>query len=175
MGSLGYEDCGGFIWRVDSAVAVAILVEQGYEVTGVFLECWNEPGCRTDQDRQDALGVALKLKIPFRVLDFKKEYKQKVLEWFYREYKAGRTPNPDVICNREIKFGMFWSGPGMRRVNLNLIMWQRDTMHKLDLARLGSMCPACRSYRFSDCGQVRQFIYYNQLTSRKDQTYFWHY
>src|SRR3989304_5275620 len=99
--------CVGLSGGVDSALAAALLKDQGYQVTGVFLECWNEPGCRTDKDRQDALGVALKLKIPFRVLNFKKEYQQKVLEIFYREYQAGRTPNPDILCNQEIKFGLF--------------------------------------------------------------------
>ena len=97
----------GLSGGVDSALSAALLVEQGHEVTGVFLECWNEPGCRTDQDRQDALSVALKLKIPFKVLDFKRQYRERVLENFYREYKAGRTPNPDIWCNREIKFGLF--------------------------------------------------------------------
>ncbi len=97
----------GLSGGVDSAAAAAFLVEQGYDVTGVFLECYNEPGCRTDKDRQDALSVALKLKIPFRVLDFKKEYRGRVLDSAYREFKKGRTPNPDVWCNREIKFGLF--------------------------------------------------------------------
>jgi len=109
----------GLSGGVDSALAAALLKEQGYEVTGVFIECWNEPGCRTDEDRKDALGVALKLKIPFKVLDFKKEYRKKVLDWFYREYKKGRTPNPDIVCNQEIKFGMFlrWArhAPGEAR------------------------------------------------------------
>ncbi|MCG2691546.1 tRNA 2-thiouridine(34) synthase MnmA, partial [Microgenomates group bacterium] len=90
----------GLSGGVDSALAAALLKEQGFAVTGVFIECWNEPGCGTDEDRKDALGVALKLKIPFKVLDFKKEYKQKVLDWFYREYKKGRTPNPDIVCNQ---------------------------------------------------------------------------
>ena len=106
----------GLSGGVDSAVAAALLKEQGFAVTGVFLECWNEPasrlggpGCRTDKDRQDALGVAFKLKIPFKVLDFKKEYRQKVLDKFYREYKAGKTPNPDIVCNQVIKFGLFLS------------------------------------------------------------------
>ena len=98
----------GLSGGVDSAVSAAVLVERGYQVTGVFLECWKEPGCRTDEDRKDALAVALKLKVPFKVLDFKREYKQKVVDYFYSEYKAGRTPNPDVMCNQEIKFGLFY-------------------------------------------------------------------
>ncbi len=98
----------GLSGGVDSSVGAALLLEQGYEVSGVYLECYNEPGCRTDQDKADALKVALKLGIPFQVLDFRKEYKEKVVEYFYREYEAGRTPNPDVMCNREIKFGIFY-------------------------------------------------------------------
>ena len=98
----------GISGGVDSALAAALLKEQGYDVTGVFMECWNEQGCRTDDDRKDALKVALKLKIPFKVLDFKKEYRQKVVDWFYKEYKKGRTPNPDIVCNQEIKFGIFY-------------------------------------------------------------------
>ncbi|MBP9670030.1 tRNA 2-thiouridine(34) synthase MnmA [Candidatus Woesebacteria bacterium] len=98
----------GLSGGVDSSVAAALLIERGYEVSGVYLECYNEPGCRTDQDKADALKVALKLGIPFQVLDFRKEYKERVIEYFYREYEAGRTPNPDVMCNREVKFGIFY-------------------------------------------------------------------
>lgn len=98
----------GLSGGVDSAVCAHLLMEQGYEMSAVFLECWNEPGCRTDEDRKDALAVALKLKIPFQVLDFKQEYRQRVLSYFLAEYQAGRTPNPDVMCNREIKFGLFY-------------------------------------------------------------------
>lgn len=98
----------GLSGGVDSSVAAAILLEHGYEVHGVYLECYNEPGCRTDQDKADALKVAIKLGIPFKVIDFRKEYKEKVVEYFYREYEAGRTPNPDVVCNREVKFGIFY-------------------------------------------------------------------
>jgi tRNA-specific 2-thiouridylase len=98
----------GLSGGVDSSVAAALLIEQGYDVAGVYLECYNEPGCRTDQDKADALKVALKLGIPFQVLDFRKEYKEKVVEYFYREYESGRTPNPDVMCNREVKFGIFY-------------------------------------------------------------------
>ncbi len=98
----------GLSGGVDSSVAAALLLAQGCEVTGIYLECYNEPGCRTDQDKKDALQVALKLGIKFEVLDFRTEYKEKVVEYFYSEYKAGRTPNPDVMCNREIKFGIFY-------------------------------------------------------------------
>lgn len=98
----------GMSGGVDSSVCAALLKEQGYEVTGVFMECWRAPGCRAEEDRKDALAVALQLGIPFEVLDFKDAYKNKVVEYFFDQYKAGRTPNPDVMCNKEIKFGMFY-------------------------------------------------------------------
>lgn len=98
----------GMSGGVDSSVCAALLKEQGYEVTGVFMECWRAPGCRAEEDRKDALAVALQLGIPFEVLDFKDAYKQRVVEYFFDEYKAGRTPNPDVMCNKEIKFGLFY-------------------------------------------------------------------
>ncbi|OGD62938.1 tRNA 2-thiouridine(34) synthase MnmA [Candidatus Beckwithbacteria bacterium RBG_13_42_9] len=109
----------GLSGGVDSAVAAALLLDQGYEVTAVHLVCYHEPGrlsrrastwsgCRADQDRKDALKIALKLNIPFKVLDFKKAYHDKVLAYFFDEYKKGRTPNPDIVCNQEIKFGLFY-------------------------------------------------------------------
>jgi tRNA-specific 2-thiouridylase len=99
----------GLSGGVDSSVAAALLIAQGYEVTGVYIEAYNEPGCRTDQDKKDALRVALQLGMPFMVLDVRQEYSECVIEYFYDEYKAGRTPNPDVVCNREIKFGIFYN------------------------------------------------------------------
>ncbi|MBU2543179.1 tRNA 2-thiouridine(34) synthase MnmA [Patescibacteria group bacterium] len=98
----------GMSGGVDSSLCAHLLKEQGYDVTGVFLECWRAPGCRTDQDRKDALKIALKLDIPFQVLDFKQTYHDKVVKYFFKEYQAGRTPNPDVMCNKEIKFGLFY-------------------------------------------------------------------
>lgn len=98
----------GLSGGVDSAVTAVLLKEQGYEVNAFYLECWNEPGCRAEDDRKDALKIALQLEIPFKTLDFKKEYKQKVMQYFLDEYKAGKTPNPDVMCNKIIKFGMFY-------------------------------------------------------------------
>lgn len=93
---------------VDSSLCAHLLAEQGHQVTGVFLECWRSPGCRAEEDRADALKVALSLNLPFQVLDFKQAYKDRVVEYFFAEYEAGRTPNPDVICNKEIKFGLFY-------------------------------------------------------------------
>ncbi len=98
----------GMSGGVDSSLSAHLLKEQGYDVTGIYLECWRAPGCRTEEDRKDALAVALQLGIPFQVLDFKQAYKDKVVEYFFTEYQQGRTPNPDVMCNKEIKFGLFY-------------------------------------------------------------------
>lgn len=98
----------GMSGGVDSSLCAHLLLEQGYDVTGVYLECWRAPGCRTEEDRKDALKVALSLGIPFEVLDFKDAYHTKVVDSFFREYEKGRTPNPDVQCNKEIKFGLFY-------------------------------------------------------------------
>jgi tRNA-specific 2-thiouridylase len=98
----------GLSGGVDSAVSAILLKEQGYQVDSVYIECWNEPGCRAEDDRRDALQVALQLDLPFQVLDFKKQYKERVMQYFLDEYQAGRTPNPDVMCNKIIKFGLFY-------------------------------------------------------------------
>ena len=102
---------------VDSSVAAALLKKQGYEVTGVFMRPWQpsfakdseESGhfCLWKNDREDAMRVAAKIGIPFLTWDFSREYKKEVTDYMIREYKAGRTPNPDVMCNRHIKFGVF--------------------------------------------------------------------
>jgi len=98
----------GLSGGVDSAAAAAILVQKGYDVAGFYIEAYNEPGCRTDEDKKDALKVALQLGIRYEVIDLREEYKEKVVEYFYREYERGRTPNPDIVCNEEIKFGVFY-------------------------------------------------------------------
>jgi len=96
---------------VDSSVAAALLVEQGYDVTGVYMKNWSEdlPGmhCPWAEDVADAKRVAVGLGIDFRVFDFRKEYKQNVVDYMIREYQAGRTPNPDIMCNQEVKFKIF--------------------------------------------------------------------
>ena len=101
----------GMSGGVDSSVAAALLVEQGHEVTGVYMKNWSEdlPGmhCPWAEDVADAKRVAVGLGIDFQVFDFQKEYKQSVVDYMIREYQAGRTPNPDVMCNQEVKFKLF--------------------------------------------------------------------
>jgi len=98
----------GISGGVDSAVSAALLKEQGYKVIGVHLFCWDKgPYCTANKDRASALRVAKHLNIPFVVWDLRKEYKRRVIDYFFAEYREGRTPNPDVMCNREIKFGIF--------------------------------------------------------------------
>ena len=98
----------GLSGGVDSAVAAALLKKQGYEVIGVHLFCYDEgPYCTAPEDRKMAVRVAAHLKIPILVWDLHRQYRSKVIRYFFDEYKAGRTPNPDVVCNREIKFGIF--------------------------------------------------------------------
>lgn len=72
------------------------------------MECWRAPGCRVDEDRKDALAVATQLELPYQVLDFKKAYRARVVETMFQFYQQGLTPNPDVLCNLEIKFGLFY-------------------------------------------------------------------
>ena len=99
----------GLSGGVDSAVSAALLKRQGYKVVGVFIRTWHPEflECNEEEERRDAMRAAAHLDIPFLTFDFEKEYKKEVADYMIREYKAGRTPNPDVICNKEIKFGVF--------------------------------------------------------------------
>ncbi|MCA9307977.1 tRNA 2-thiouridine(34) synthase MnmA [candidate division WWE3 bacterium] len=100
----------GLSGGVDSSIAAYLLKEQGYDVVGVHMQCWdyNDAACTGEQDRADAVKIATQLNIPFLTLNFEKEYRENVISYFYNEYRSGRTPNPDVVCNREIKFGLFY-------------------------------------------------------------------
>lgn len=91
---------------VDSSVAAMLLKNQGYDVVGVFMRCYNLDGC-AERDAEDARRVAEHLNIPFYAWDFEEEYKKRVVQYMIDGYRAGITPNPDVMCNREIKFGLF--------------------------------------------------------------------
>jgi tRNA-uridine 2-sulfurtransferase len=101
----------GMSGGVDSSVTAALLQQQGYRVTGVYMKNWTEdlPGmkCPWADDLADAKRVAVQLGIDFKVFDFQEEYRQKVVDYMIAEYQAGRTPNPDVMCNQEIKFKLF--------------------------------------------------------------------
>jgi tRNA-specific 2-thiouridylase len=101
----------GMSGGVDSSVAAALLHDKGHDVVGVYMKNWSQdlPGhhCPWEEDYKDAKRVAVKLGIDFKMFDFQTQYKQKVVDYMIDEYKAGRTPNPDVMCNQEIKFKLF--------------------------------------------------------------------
>ena len=98
---------------VDSSVTAHLLQEQGHEVIGLFMRNWKDETvtlhdeCPWVEDSNDAMMVAESLGIPFQVLDLSDDYKERIVDYMFAEYKAGRTPNPDVLCNREIKFDVF--------------------------------------------------------------------
>ena len=96
----------GMSGGVDSSVSAYLLQKQGYDVVGVHLQCWNKDGCN-EQEARDARLVANKLGIPFYVLDMEEEYGKRVVDYMVESYRNGLTPNPDVMCNKEIKFGLF--------------------------------------------------------------------
>lgn len=101
----------GLSGGVDSSVTAAMLLQQGYDVTGVYMKNWSQdlPGfeCPWKEDYQDAKRVAVKLGIPFKMYDFETQYRDKVVQYMIDEYQAGRTPNPDIMCNQEVKFKLF--------------------------------------------------------------------
>lgn len=103
----------GLSGGVDSSVAAYLLKEQGYDVIGLFMKNWHDDSvtisneCPWLEDSNDAMLVAEKLGIPFQVVDLSVEYKERIVDYMFREYEMGRTPNPDVLCNREIKFDVF--------------------------------------------------------------------
>lgn len=100
----------GLSGGVDSAVSAALLQHAGAKVTGVFIKGWYPPDmpCTWANERRDAMRVAARLHIPFYTLDASAEYKKSVIDYLIAEYRAGRTPNPDVMCNKEVKFGAFY-------------------------------------------------------------------
>ena len=145
----------GISGGVDSSVAALLLQQAGYQVEGLFMQNWEEDErsgpCTTDADRKDAVAVCGRLGIPFHARNFASEYWDGVFEHFLAEYRAGRTPNPDVLCNREIKFKTF-----------------------LDEARaLGAEKIATGHYARVDCLDGRYRLL-RAMDMAKDQSYFLH-
>ena len=144
---------------VDSSVAAYMLVKQGYDVIGIFMKNWHDESvtisneCPWVEDSYDAMMVAEKLSIPFQTVDLSKEYQTRIIDYMFDEYKNGHTPNPDVLCNREIKFDVFLK-----------IAESLDA----DYVATGHYC------RIKSKKTDNQFIYslYSGKDTNKDQSYF---
>lgn len=146
----------GLSGGVDSSVTALLMQQAGHEVIGIFMRNWNdasptlEDECPWIEDSNDALLVAEKLGIPFQVLDLSVQYKARIVDYMFAEYEAGRTPNPDVLCNREIKFDLF-----------------------LDAARsLGADYVATGHYARVESGEDGIYHLRAGLDAGKDQSYF---
>lgn len=146
----------GLSGGVDSSVAAYLLKEQGYDVIGMYMRNWHNNDvtlsneCPWIDDSNDALAVAEQLGIPFYVVDFSKEYKERIVDYMFTEYEKGRTPNPDVLCNREIKFDLF------RKAALNL---------DADFIATGHYCR-----KYTDDNGIHHLL--AGLDANKDQSYF---
>jgi len=146
----------GLSGGVDSSVAAYLLKRQGYKVIGVFMKNWEEDDtdeyCSAAEDMADAKAVADKLNIPFKTINFAAEYWDNVFEYFLQEYKAGRTPNPDIMCNKEIKFKAFIDYASM----------------------LGASYIATGHYARIDRNTPKDVKLLRGLDANKDQSYFLH-
>ena len=103
----------GLSGGVDSSVGAYLLQQEGYDVIGLFMKNWHDTSvtisneCPWIEDSSDAMSVAETLNIPYQTIDLSKEYKERIVDYMFAEYQKGRTPNPDILCNREIKFDIF--------------------------------------------------------------------
>ncbi|MEL4454544.1 tRNA 2-thiouridine(34) synthase MnmA [Lutimonas vermicola] len=149
----------GLSGGVDSSVAAYLLKQQGYEVIGLFMKNWHDDSvtiskeCPWLEDSNDAMLVAEKLGIPFQVVDLSEQYKERIVDYMFREYKMGRTPNPDVLCNREIKFDVFMD------IALDL---------KADYVATGHYCRKSEQ----EIGAERVYSLLAGKDDNKDQSYF---
>ncbi|MFA6251658.1 MAG: tRNA 2-thiouridine(34) synthase MnmA [Candidatus Paceibacterota bacterium] len=145
---------------VDSSVSVALLKDQGYDVVGVFIRTWTPDfiKCTWQDERRDAMRVCAHLGIPFLECDAEEEYKKGVADYMILEYKKGNTPNPDVMCNREVKFGVFWNFA---------------KAHGADFIATGHY--AINNYELGTCHDARRVKNYELkkgVDASKDQSYF---
>ena len=149
----------GLSGGVDSSVAAYLLQQQGYEVIGLFMKNWLDDSvtisneCPWLEDSNDAMLVAEKLGIPFQVIDLSEQYKERIVDYMFNEYEAGRTPNPDILCNREIKFDVFL------KTALNL---------EADYVATGHYC---RKEMFKK-GNTNIYRLLSGIDNNKDQSYF---
>jgi len=149
----------GLSGGVDSSVAAYLLKEQGYEVIGLFMKNWHDDSvtisneCPWLEDSNDAMLVAHKLEIPFQTVDLSEQYKERIVDYMFNEYEKGRTPNPDVLCNREIKFDVFM------KIALSL---------GADYVATGHYCR--KAELTTDNGPVYQLL--AGVDANKDQSYF---
>ncbi len=170
----------GMSGGVDSSVSAVLLKEQGYDVTGVYMKNWSKdlPGmkCPWAEDLADAKRVAVGLDIDFEVWDFEEEYKQKVVDYMLDEFQKGRTPNPDVICNQEIKFKLFYEKALARDADyIATGHYARVGMLETRLSQCGSL--SFDRHEHEVCGMRNIVISHPACLLRardenKDQTYF---
>ncbi len=139
---------------VDSSVALALLQEQGYDVTGVFLKVWHPEWlpCDWKEERRSAMRVCATLGVPFLTLDCTEEYKREVVDYMIREYSAGRVPNPDVFCNKYVKFGVFLD----KALTLGA-----------DFIATGHYAQVCQGQSLTQTFELRESV-----DGNKDQSYF---
>lgn len=144
---------------VDSSVAAALLLDQGYDVVGVFIRTWQPDfiECTWRDERRDAMRVCAHLNIPFVELDLEQEYKQGVADYMIAEYRLGRTPNPDVMCNREVKFGGF-------------LRWARA--QGADYVATGHYARVAKTPSFRGGGRRPGVSLLKGMDPSKDQSYF---
>ena len=148
----------GLSGGVDSGVSAALLKKQGFEVVGVFIKTWHPEFlvCNEEEERLDAMRVSAFLDIPFLTFDFEDVYKKEVADYMIREYKAGRTPNPDVMCNKEVKFGAFL---------------RKALSMGADFVATGHYS-LVRQQKFPVVGQGKFFSLQKGIDPSKDQSYF---
>lgn len=166
---------------VDSSVAAALLVRQGYDVTGAFMKQWSEGGmqnedfrmrnvCPWKYDRRDALRVAAHLGIELVTLDFEKEYKERVMTYMFHEYEQGRTPNPDVLCNTYIKFGA-WLDKARKMGFDYLATGHYACIKTLKHETVKALGPIRRALKHKN---LKTYQLVTAKDDNKDQTYFLH-
>ncbi|MDO8601747.1 MAG: tRNA 2-thiouridine(34) synthase MnmA [bacterium] len=161
----------GMSGGVDSSVTAGLLKDQGYNVIGVHLKCWNVDGC-AEADAEDARRAAETLGIPFYVFDFEKEYRERVVQYMVDGYRKGITPNPDVACNQEIKFGLFYKRA------LEMGADYVATGHYVQLKSLAASPHSLykrenhSSFRKGGGRRPEDFVLYAARDASKDQSYF---